>query len=117
MTDKKVLKLVGARVRVLRKEKGLSQEALGEKGGFHFSYIGQVERGEKNVSLVNLAKIAEALEVNLIQLFAYVEEEMKITLMDRSIQEIVDMLREANEEKMKLAKNVLKEILKTDTSS
>ncbi len=102
---------------MLRKEKGLSQEALGEKGGFHFSYIGQVERGEKNVSLVNLAKIAEALEVNLIQLFAYVEEEMKITLMDRSIQEIVDMLREANEEKMKLAKNVLKEILKTDTSS
>ena len=66
---------------------------------------------------MNLAKIAEALEVNLIQLFAYVEEEMKITLMDRSIQEIVDMLREANEEKMKLAKNVLKEILKTDTSS
>ncbi|RRJ62728.1 XRE family transcriptional regulator [Paenibacillus oralis] len=117
MKDKKALKLVGARVRVLRKEKGLSQEALGEKGGFHFSYIGQVERGEKNVSLVNLAKIAEALEVNLIQLFAYVEEEMKITPMDRSIQEIVDMLREANEEKMKLAKNVLKEILKTDTSS
>lgn len=36
---------------------------------------------------------------------------------DRSIQEIVDMLRESNEEKMKLAKNVLKEILKTDTST
>lgn len=116
MKDKKVLKLVGARVRVLRKEKGLSQEALGEKGGFHFSYIGQVERGEKNVSLVNLAKIAEALEVNLIQLFAYVEEEMQ-TPMDHSIQEVVDMLREANDEKMRLAKNVLKEILKTDTSS
>ncbi|GJM70280.1 transcriptional regulator [Paenibacillus macerans] len=102
---------------MLRKEKGLSQEALGEKGGFHFSYIGQVERGEKNVSLVNLAKIAEALEVNLIQLFAYVEEEMQITPMDHSIQEVVDMLREANDEKMRLAKNVLKEILKTDTSS
>lgn len=41
---------------------------------------------------------------------------MKMTPMDRSIQEMVDMLREANEEKMKLAKNVLKEIFKTDTS-
>lgn len=43
---------------VLRKERGLSQEALGEKGGFHFSYIGQIERGEKNVSLLNLHKIS-----------------------------------------------------------
>ncbi|MDQ0493647.1 transcriptional regulator with XRE-family HTH domain [Paenibacillus brasilensis] len=62
MQDKEVLKLVGARIRVLRKEKGLSQEALGEKGGFHFTYIGQIERGEKNVSLINVAKIAKALD-------------------------------------------------------
>lgn len=115
--NQKVLKQVGARVRVLRKERGLSQESLGEKGGFHFSYIGQVERGEKNVSLMNLAKIAEALEVNLIQLFAYTEEEMELTSLDRAVQEIVDMLREANDEKLMLAKNVLREILKTDTSS
>lgn len=113
--DNEVLKLVGARIRLLRKERGLSQEALGEKGGFHFSYIGQVERGEKNISLLNLAQIAEALEVNLIQLFSYVDEKTEVTSTDNSIQEVVGMLRETTDEKIRLAKNVLKELLKANT--
>lgn len=113
--DNEVLKLVGARIRLLRKERGLSQEALGEKGGFHFSYIGQVERGEKNISLLNLAQIAEALEVNLIQLFSYVDEKNEVTSTDNSIQEVVGMLRETTDEKIRLAKNVLKELLKANT--
>lgn len=116
MKDREVLKLVGSRIRVLRKEKGLSQESLGEKGGFHFSYIGQIERGEKNVSLLNLAKIAEALEVNLIQLFAYIDEGFEATPLDESIQEVVSMLREVNEEKARLARNVLREIVKGNSS-
>ncbi|MFF2889362.1 helix-turn-helix domain-containing protein [Paenibacillus sp. NPDC057967] len=116
MKDREVLKLVGTRIRVLRKEKGLSQESLGEKGGFHFSYIGQIERGEKNVSLLNLAKIAESLEVNLIQLFAYIDEGFEATPLDESIQEVVSMLREANEEKARLARNVLREIVKGHSS-
>lgn len=63
-------KQVGLTIRELRKARGLSQEALGEKGGFHYSYIGQIERGEKNISLQNIAKIAEALEVGIHQLFS-----------------------------------------------
>jgi transcriptional regulator with XRE-family HTH domain len=109
--DKEILKLVGARIRALRKEQGLSQEALGEKGGFHFSYIGQIERGEKNVSLLNLHKIAESLEVNLVQLFAYQNEEFMVTSAESDIQDIVGMLRDANDEKIRVAKNVLKELL------
>ncbi|MEK3718453.1 helix-turn-helix domain-containing protein [Paenibacillus sp. FSL R7-0333] len=111
MMDKEILKQVGARIRALRKEQALSQEALGEKGGFHFSYIGQIERGEKNVSLLNLHKIAESLEVNIIQLFAYQGEEFMVTAAESDIQDIVSMLREANDEKIRLAKNVLKELL------
>ncbi|MEC0168272.1 helix-turn-helix domain-containing protein [Paenibacillus graminis] len=117
MKDKEILKLVGARIRILRKEKGLSQESLGEKGGFHFSYIGQIERGEKNVSLLNLSKIAETLGVNLIQLFAYVDEEIEFTEHENNIQEIVEMLRESNSDKVRLAKNVLREILKGNSST
>ncbi|WP_410512872.1 helix-turn-helix domain-containing protein [Paenibacillus sp. BR2-3] len=117
MKDKEILKLVGTRIRALRKERGLSQEALGEKGGFHFSYIGQIERGEKNVSLLNLNKIAESLEVNLIQLFAYVNEEMVVTSAENDFQDIVGLLREANEEKIRLAKNVLREILRGNAST
>lgn len=109
--DKEILKLVGTRIRALRKERGLSQEALGEKGGFHFSYIGQIERGEKNVSLLNLHKIAESLEVNLVQLFAYQNEKFMVTSAESDIQDIVDMLRDANDEKIRVAKNVLKELL------
>ncbi|WP_145049336.1 MULTISPECIES: helix-turn-helix domain-containing protein [Paenibacillus] len=109
--DREVLKLVGARIRALRKERGYSQESLGEKGGFHFSYIGQIERGEKNVSLVNLAKIAESLEVNLIQLFAYIEEEFEVTEDEKQIKEIVQLLRDSSSDNIRVAKNVIKGIL------
>lgn len=110
MQDKEVLKLVGARIRVLRKEKGLSQEALGEKGGFHFTYIGQIERGEKNVSLINVAKIAKALDVNLVQLFSYVSEDPKIVESDEDIIEIITMLKKSSPEKVRLARNVIRKL-------
>lgn len=109
--DREVLKLVGARIRALRKERGYSQESLGEKGGFHFSYIGQIERGEKNVSLVNLAKIAESLDVNLIQLFSYIEEEFEVTEDEKQIKEIVQLLRDSSPDNIRVAKNVIKGIL------
>lgn len=65
------LKKIGQRIRDLRKQKGLSQEQLAEKAGFHFSYIGGVERAEKNITLVNLLKIADALDVQIMDLFIY----------------------------------------------
>ncbi|MGE6575787.1 helix-turn-helix domain-containing protein [Paenibacillus xylanexedens] len=113
MEDREILNLVGSRIKALRKEKGLSQEALGEKGGFHFTYIGQVERGEKNVSLVNLAKIAEALEVNISQLFAYVDEDMEMTESEAVIQEIVIMLRDSDPSNIFLSRNIVREIVKS----
>lgn len=113
MEDREILNLVGSRIKALRKEKGLSQEALGEKGGFHFTYIGQVERGEKNVSLINLSKIAEALEVNISQLFAYVNEDVNHKKESEIvIQEITDMLRETHLKNVILSKNMIKELLK-----
>ncbi|MBB3113463.1 transcriptional regulator with XRE-family HTH domain [Paenibacillus phyllosphaerae] len=69
--DNLVLKLIGQRVRDLRKLRNLSQEQLGELAGYHFSYIGGLERGQKNISLLNLDKIALALNVPLHELFLY----------------------------------------------
>ncbi|TVY07045.1 helix-turn-helix domain-containing protein [Paenibacillus cremeus] len=69
--DKAVLKSVGSRIRDLRKQKDLSQEELGEIAGFHFSYIGGVERAEKNISLINLQKIADGLCVPIHELFLF----------------------------------------------
>jgi len=59
----------GARVRMLRKGKGLSQEAFADLCGLHRTYIGAIERGERNISLENIQKIAKALGVSIPFLF------------------------------------------------
>jgi transcriptional regulator with XRE-family HTH domain len=60
-----ILKKFGARVREFRKQKNLSQEELAEKAGLHRTYIGMIERAEKNISLINIEKIAIALEIEI----------------------------------------------------
>ena len=59
----------GLRIRTLRKEKGLSQEAFADLAGLDRSYVGGVERGERNISLVNIKKFADALEISVEELF------------------------------------------------
>ena len=61
--------LLGKRVRSIRKELGLSQEELGFQSGVHRTYIGSIERGEQNVSVDNVHKIAKALKVSPKDLF------------------------------------------------
>lgn len=71
MADRdKLLTQVGAKIRSLRENRGISQEALGEKAGLHRTYIGGVERGLRNASVKSLAKIAKALGVTVGQFFA-----------------------------------------------
>jgi transcriptional regulator with XRE-family HTH domain len=54
---------VGVRIRGLRRERGLSQEALALKSGLDRSYLGGVERGERNIGLDNIVRLARALDV------------------------------------------------------
>lgn len=54
----------GARVRARRTELGWTQEQLAEAVGLHFTYIGSVERGERNVSLKNILRLAAALAMD-----------------------------------------------------
>lgn len=65
----KILSDFGKRVRQLRKESSLSQEQLAERTGFHRTYIGMVERGERNPALVNIKVFADSLNVSLSTLF------------------------------------------------
>ena len=59
----------GAKVRKLRQAKGLSQEAFADICGLHRTYVGAIERGERNVSLENIEKIARALGISIASLF------------------------------------------------
>ncbi|MFC1513463.1 helix-turn-helix domain-containing protein [candidate division KSB1 bacterium] len=60
---------VGLRIREIRESLGISQEKLSFKADLHRTYIGQIERGEKNIGLRNLEKIAKALDIEIKQLF------------------------------------------------
>lgn len=64
-----VLKQFGKRVRKLRDERGISQERLGELAKVHRTYVGMIERGEKNITLTNIEKFAKALKVDIKDLF------------------------------------------------
>ncbi len=63
MTGKEIKIEVGRRLRELRQKSGMSQEELGFKSGLHRNYIGGIERGERNVAVVNVAKLAKALGI------------------------------------------------------
>lgn len=71
ISKKKILIKFGERVREIRKEKDLSQEKLSFKADLHRTYIGMIERAEKNITLVNIEKIANALEVSINDLFNF----------------------------------------------
>ncbi len=68
-SEHKILILFGKRVREIRKAKGFSQEELADKANLHRTYIGMIERAEKNLTLLNIEKIATALDVNIKELF------------------------------------------------
>ena len=58
----------GERLRAVRQQRGISQEKLAELAGLHRTYVSSIERGERNVSLVNIERLAAALEVAMAEL-------------------------------------------------
>lgn len=69
MTTSRLRRAFGKKIRELRKSKGYSQESLAEAVGLHRTYIGSIERGDQNVSIDNIGKIAVALRISLSDLF------------------------------------------------
>ena len=65
MDSGNILIAFGNKVREIRKDKNISQEELAFKANLHRTYIGMIERAEKNITLINIEKIAKALEVDI----------------------------------------------------
>ena len=65
LDDRKFLHQVGSRIRELRLARGLTQAQLGESCGLHRTFIGSVERGERNIAILNLPLIARTLRVSI----------------------------------------------------
>lgn len=71
----KHLQQFGAHIRILRQSQNLSQEELAEKANMHRTYIGMIERGERNPALLNLIRLAQALDVPLPELVNFLYKE------------------------------------------
>lgn len=69
MSKNELLLKFGQTVQKLRKEQNLSQEKLAELADLHRTYIGMIERGEKNITLLNIYKISQALNITIKELF------------------------------------------------
>lgn len=70
---------IGQRIRIYRLQSGLNQEQLAEKCSLHPTYIGQVERGEKNATIESISKIATGLSLPLSKLFENLGDAEEIT--------------------------------------
>lgn len=69
--SKSILEKFGEKVREGRLKQGLSQEELAMKAGVHRTYIGMIERAEKNITLENIEKVAKALKLNINELLTF----------------------------------------------
>jgi len=76
LMNKNLSQEFGRVIQALRKEKGLSQEELGFKSNLHRTYIGMIERGEKNITLENIDKLSKGLEVSMVTIFDNLNKSM-----------------------------------------
>ena len=72
-----ILKRFGLTIKRLRESKGISQEKLGEMSDLHRTYIGMIERAERNITLKNIEKIAKALGTDISKIFEELESTNK----------------------------------------
>ena len=97
--------LIGDRIRQLRKEKGLSQERLGDKSELHYTHIGSIERGEKNWSIDTLIKVAKGLNVEVVDLFNFPMPPADAKKMKKSL---IEDINKASPETINILSDLLK---------
>lgn len=95
-----ITNIVGQRIRAWRLSRDMTQEELAEKAELHPTYIGQAERGEKNLTLVSLEKILTALDVSFSEFFAYMEAAKNEPTTAAQCYEIINSKSKSEQEKI-----------------
>ncbi|MEN1966605.1 helix-turn-helix transcriptional regulator [Lentibacillus sp. N15] len=108
-------KVIGERIRSIRKDKGLTQETLAEKADIHYSYIGGVERGDRNISIETLEKIINALEILPVELFQFttIDDDNKVLSKRMSIEGLNSILLSHSVDEINLIHRITKDIFNT----
>ncbi|MNW41019.1 HTH-type transcriptional regulator SinR [compost metagenome] len=110
-----LLTLVGARIKTLRTQMGLSQVELAERAKSQDTYIGEIERGNRNISLKMLAKIADALEVSVDDLFEFgeIKETESLLKQQQHIEIVKSKLESRSLEDVRLVQRMLDDLFNT----
>src|SRR5688500_381142 len=103
--EREARSLLGHRMKAVRLRRELTQEALGERAGLNYKYLGAIERGECNPSLKQLLKIAHALGVEPYELLMIEQEEPSVPKLRAMMQ---DLLQEADRGELQRAYKLLK---------
>jgi len=96
--DQKIKELLGSRIRTLRNIKKWSQQDLGERADINYKFLGEIERGQQNPSFHVLVKIADALEVELPELFRF---EQETTDRKELIEKLNEIIKSLNDEDLR----------------
>ncbi|MDR1321976.1 MAG: helix-turn-helix domain-containing protein [Gracilibacteraceae bacterium] len=104
----KIAGIIGERLRVYRNRAGLSQEKLAEKANLHNTYIGQLERGEKNATLESIEKVARALDLPFEILFANIIVSERKSEIAAECYNIIAVL---SEKEQKILLNIIKTVI------
>ena len=111
MKNKEAQKELGPHLRVIRKKKGLTQEELADRCGLHWTYIGGLERGERNPTLSTMQKIANGLAVNLYEFFDRRHLAAAPGIREKKEGKLMTILRREDDRTLDLATGVLREVL------
>ena len=101
---------IGNRIRELRKAQELTQEELGEKANLHNTYIGAIERGERNLSLDSIEKIAKGLDIDVKELFIFQPTTLP-SQYEIIILEIIELIKKGDNKTIELISRALREVL------
>ncbi|SFG45271.1 DNA-binding transcriptional regulator, XRE-family HTH domain [Desulfotomaculum arcticum] len=101
--------ILGKRIKEIRLKLGLTQDGLGKRANLHYSYIGQVERGNKVPSVKTLKRIAVALNISLESLL-YEESGFEINDEDILVRELINAVKGCSPQELKLYINIIDQV-------